>query len=166
MKKLQLILLGVIGLASQLSYANYTVPMTMVDGKGAGKALGDIHIEAAQCGVLLKPNLHGLSPGIHGFHVHEKPSCADRAMAAGAHLDPTATGKHNGPYVADSHLGDLPVLIVDKKGRATLPVLVPRFTLDSLKNHALMIHAGEDNYSDRPQKLGGGGDRIACGIIK
>ena len=29
-----------------------------------------------------------------------------------------------------------------------------------------MIHAGGDNYSDLPKPLGGGGDRIACGVIQ
>jgi Cu-Zn family superoxide dismutase len=29
-----------------------------------------------------------------------------------------------------------------------------------------MIHAGADNYSDKPEALGGGGDRIACGVTK
>jgi superoxide dismutase, Cu-Zn family len=28
-----------------------------------------------------------------------------------------------------------------------------------------MIHAGGDNYADQPQPLGGGGARIACGVI-
>ncbi len=28
-----------------------------------------------------------------------------------------------------------------------------------------MIHAGGDNYSDTPEKLGGGGARVACGVI-
>jgi Cu-Zn family superoxide dismutase len=29
-----------------------------------------------------------------------------------------------------------------------------------------MVHAGGDNYSDQPKPLGGGGDRIACGLIR
>ena len=28
-----------------------------------------------------------------------------------------------------------------------------------------MIHSGGDNYSDEP-KLGGGGARVACGVIE
>ncbi len=43
--------------------------------------------------------LTGLAPGLHGFHVHEKPSCdaatrdgvAVAALAAGGHLDPAGT---------------------------------------------------------------------------
>lgn len=29
-----------------------------------------------------------------------------------------------------------------------------------------MIHAGSDNHADHPQPLGGGGARVACGVIK
>ena len=28
-----------------------------------------------------------------------------------------------------------------------------------------MIHSGGDNYSDAPEKNGGGGERIACGVM-
>lgn len=70
-----------------------------------------------------------------------------------------------GPY-GKGHLGDLPVLEVDNNGNATLPILAPRLQLNEIKNHSLIIHAGSDNYSDTPLKLGGGGARIACGIIK
>jgi Cu-Zn family superoxide dismutase len=45
-------------------------------------------------------------------------------------------------------------------------VLAPRIKVSDLKGRSLMIHAGGDNYSDSPQKLGGGGARVACGVIK
>jgi Cu-Zn family superoxide dismutase len=35
-----------------------------------------------------------------------------------------------------------------------------------LKGRSLMIHAGGDNYSDYPAKLGGGGPRMACGVVQ
>jgi Cu-Zn family superoxide dismutase len=50
---------------------------------------------------------------------------------------------------------------------ATSPVLAPRLKkLEDVKGRALMIHAGGDNYSDTPAKLGGGGARMACGLIE
>ncbi len=62
------------------------------------------------------------------------------------------------------HAGDLPALYVAADGTATNPVLAPRLNLSELKGRSLMIHAGGDNHADRPEKLGGGGARIACGV--
>jgi Cu-Zn family superoxide dismutase len=71
---------------------------------------------------------------------------------------------HSGPFAA-GHLGDLPALYVDAGGDSTVPVLAPRLKTSDLKGRSLMIHAGGDNYSDQPQALGGGGARMACGVI-
>ena len=151
----------------------FDVPMQLVDADGKSKPAGSISLSATSYGVLLTPNLQGLPPGLHGFHLHEKPSCAAAekdgkkvaALGAGGHLDPAKTGKHEGPYGA-GHLGDLPPLFVDNEGRATQPVLAPRLKLGDFPGHALMIHAGGDNHTDHPQPLGGGAARIACGTIK
>jgi Cu-Zn family superoxide dismutase len=105
--------------------------------------------------------------------VHQNASCEPgekegkkaAAIAAGDHLDPAKAGKHEGPY-GMGHLGDLPALYVDASGKAALPVLAPHVKLADFKGHALMVHAGGDNYSDSPEKLGGGGARIACGTIQ
>ena len=64
------------------------------------------------------------------------------------------------------HLGDLPALVVDNTGVATTAVIAPRLKLADIQGRAIMIHAGGDNYSDSPLPLGGGGARIACGVIK
>lgn len=116
-------------------------------------------------------------------------------MAAGGHYDPEKTGRHHGPYGMNSqmmdghmmgdhrmgdhrrgmtprrgamggHRGDLPPLVVNDDGTATLPVLAPQLKVSDLAGKALMIHAGGDNYSDQPAPLGGGGARIACGVIR
>ncbi|MFZ2076615.1 MAG: superoxide dismutase family protein, partial [Xanthobacteraceae bacterium] len=42
----------------------------------------------------------------------------------------------------------------------------PHLTVAAVKGHAIMIHAGGDNYSDQPAPLGGGGARIACGVTR
>jgi superoxide dismutase, Cu-Zn family len=59
----------------------------------------------------------------------------------------------------------LPALYVDDNGNATLPVLSPKLKLKELHNRSLMIHLNGDNYSDNPKPLGGGGARLACGVI-
>lgn len=149
------------------------VQVNAVDAKGVGGSVGTVSLSETAYGLLLTPKLAGLAPGVHGFHVHEKPSCdtAEKdgatvpAGAAGGHFDPAGTGRHEGPY-GSGHLGDLPPLYVGEHGDAVLPVLAPRLKLADVKGRALMLHAGGDNYSDHPAKLGGGGARMACGVIK
>ena len=130
-----------------------------------GQYIGTIVAKDTQYGLLLIPHLHYLPPGEHGFHVHTYPTCAEAGLAAGGHLDPNHTDKHLGPYNPFGHLGDLPPLFVKADGAVTLPVLAPRLTVSAIRHHALIIHAGSDNYADTPEKLGGGGARLACGII-
>lgn len=149
------------------------VQMKQVSAEGVGQGIGTITLTETDHGVLITPMLEGLTPGLHGFHVHQNPDCSPgekegkktAALAAGDHMDPAKSGHHEGPY-GMGHQGDLPALYVDAAGKATLPVLAPRLKLADLKGHALMIHAGADNYSDTPEKLGGGGARVACGPIQ
>lgn len=132
--------------------------------KGQGKSVGYVVATDTRYGLKLKPHLYGLPPGLHGFHVHQNPNCDDFGLNAKGHFDPKHTGKHLGPYNNKGHLGDLPVLYVNSEGKTTVPTMAPRLKVSDLKQHALIIHAGGDNYSDKPEKLGGGGARIACGI--
>ena len=115
-------------------------------------------------GLLITPNLTALPTGLHGFHLHQHANCGDHGTDAGGHFDPQNTNSHQGPY-GQGHLGDLPVLYVETTGIANTPTLAPRLKTSDLKGLALMIHAGGDNYSDNPA-LGGGGARMACGVIK
>ena len=56
-------------------------------------------------------------------------------------------------------------LIVDANGDAVLPVLAPRLKLANIKSLTLVINEEGDNYADKPDLSGGGGMRIACGVI-
>lgn len=152
-----------------------TVKMNDALSSGTGENIGEITVSETPYGLLFTPHLNGLTPGIHGFHVHTNPSCMPGmkdgkevpALMAGGHLDPEKTGKHLGPYNDKGHLGDLPGLVVNADGTATYPLLAPRLkSLSELKGHSLMIHKGGDNYSDKPAPLGGGGARFACGVIE
>lgn len=149
-----------------------TVDMNAVSDAGTSQQLGSIRAEDTEYGLLLTPHLRGLAPGIHGFHVHQNPDCGPATKdgnvvpggAAGGHYDPESTGRHEGPY-GGGHLGDLPALYVATDGTAMTPVLAPRLKVSDIKGRALMIHAGGDNYSDQPAALGGGGARMACGVV-
>jgi superoxide dismutase, Cu-Zn family len=151
---------------ASVAIADTIVTMKLATTDGSGQSVGTIVIKQTAYGLLFSPHLIGLSPGAHGFHIHQHASCADNGMAAGGHLDPHSTGKHLGPYDAHGHLGDLPILYVNADGSASTPVLAPRLTkIAQIAKHALMIHMAGDNYADIPEKLGGGGGRMVCGII-
>lgn len=149
------------------AFADTTIPLYTTVDQGIGAAVGEVVISETKYGLLFTPSLHNLTTGIHGMHIHQNPSCAEKGMAAGGHFDPKITGKHSGAYDDSGHLGDLPALTVNADGTATLPVLAPRIKrVAEITGHALMIHAGGDNYADQPEKLGGGGARMVCGVIK
>ena len=115
-------------------------------------------------GVRFTPDLGAILPaGDHGFHAHVSPDCGSGGQAAGGHYDPGATGRHEGPE-GNGHLGDLPRL-TSAAGRVATAVVAPRLTMSDLYGRALVIHEGGDNYSDSPEPLGGGGARLACGVV-
>ncbi|WP_428776048.1 superoxide dismutase family protein [Vibrio sp.] len=143
----------------------------------SGKSVGVITAQQTEYGVVFSPTITGLAEnmqGLHGFHVHQNPSCEPVEKngktvlggGAGGHYDPENTGKHGYPWTNSNHLGDLPALYVDSHGDAMQPVLAPRLKQADLSGRALMVHMGGDNHSDHPNALGGGGARVLCGVIK
>jgi Cu-Zn family superoxide dismutase len=150
-----------------------TVTVNKIDDKGVGAAIGTVALSDGPNGLVIKSDLIGLRPGEHGFHVHENANCGAKekdgkmvaGLAAGGHYDPAKTGKHEGPK-GHGHLGDLPALVVTPDGKAKGEMTAPRLKVADLKGRSLMIHEGGDNYSDQPKPLGGGGGRVACGVIK
>jgi superoxide dismutase, Cu-Zn family len=144
-----------------------------INAAGVAARLGTVTFTDTAGGLLITPKLSGLPPGQHGFHIHEKGDCGPgmnqgkpaAGFAAGSHYDPAHTKKHLGPFSTSGHRGDLPVLVVDSGGDATQPVTAPHLTVVEIRGRSVVIHAGGDNYSDTPLPLGGGGARIACGII-
>lgn len=162
MKKLSLCLL-LTGSIATTSYAN-TISSAVYSTDKDKQSVGNIVFTDTPFGLLIMPALKHLPAGPHGFHLHQHPNCDDSGMKAGSHYDPQYTETHQGPY-GNGHLGDLPVLVINKNGTASTPILAPRLKTSDLVGLAVMIHAQGDNYTDTPA-LGGGGARIACGAIK
>ena len=112
--------------------ASEEVEMNLVTSQGVGQSIGTVKITETDKGLEFAPDLKALPPGERGFHVHAKGSCQpamkegkpSAAEAAGGHLDPHNSGKHEGPE-GMGHLGDLPVLVVNNDGNATTPVKPP-----------------------------------------
>ncbi len=154
-----------------------TVDIGKITDQGVGAKIGAVKAYDSDNGLVLSIAIRTLPVGPHGFHVHENGSCdpAEKdgqkvaGLAAGGHYDPAGTGKHAGPS-GEGHLGDLPVIYVEaEEGGLETSVkrvkVVPRLKLADIRGKALMIHGGGDNYADEPKPLGGGGARIACGVV-
>jgi Cu-Zn family superoxide dismutase len=117
-------------------------------------------------GVQLDLKVSGLTPGLHGFHIHAVGRCqAPDFASAGPHFNPE--GKQHG---WDNHLGDLQNLEVGPDGKARVRVMVPGVTLGEGPNSlfheggtALVIHAKPDDGKTDP--AGNAGARVACGVI-
>lgn len=156
---------------------NTTPPVTSVYMKETTPPyaqIGLIQLQDTQNGLLITVDLKNLTPGEHGFHIHETPNCEIGydaigtpipAQKAGGHFDPEHTGQHLGPN-AHGHKGDLPALKAIHDGTVKAKFYHPDLTLKEIKNRSLVIHENGDNYMDTPVPLGGGGKRIACGVIE
>jgi Cu-Zn family superoxide dismutase len=148
------------------------VEMFAITDQGVGPKIGTIELRETSVGLMFFPNLKGLPPGDRGFHVHEKGDCRPgmkdgkmaAGFAAGSHFDPDGHGKHLGPK-GEGHRGDLETLKVGPDGVSAVPLVSNRLKLKDIAGRSIMIHAGGDNFSDQPAPLGGGGARIACGVV-
>lgn len=118
-------------------------------------------------GVRVAARITGLTPGKHGFHVHEKGDCsAPDASSAGGHFNPTAM-PHGGPTGHERHVGDFGNLEADESGNALYSKVFPGLTFEgasSIAGRALIVHAKADDLKTQP--TGDAGGRVACGIIE
>ena len=147
------------------------VTINSINTEGIGESIGTISARDTDQGLVIIPELSGLSEGEHGFHLHAGDQCyphtnAEGAyiagLAAGGHWDPDQTDTHLGPF-GNGHRGDLSRLVVDRDGNTNTSVVATRLKASDLRGRALVVHAGGDTYTDTPP-LGGGGARIACGV--
>ena len=116
-------------------------------------ATGAVHVNV---------HVQGMSPGLHGIHIHSVGSCGNGFADAGSHHNP-------GGAAHGDHAGDLPNLVVNEAGRGHLDATIEHFTFhdgaaifDS-DGSALVVHALPDDFVTQP--TGGSGARIACGVI-
>ena len=137
----------------------------------SGRDVGTAHFSEDGGGVRLLLEVHGLTAGQKGVHIHETGSCeAPDFKSAGAHFNP-AGKQHGTENPQGPHAGDLPNIEVKEDGTGRLDATTDRVTLGegtgSLfdpDGSALVVHAAPDDYKTDPS--GSSGDRIACGLIR
>jgi Cu-Zn family superoxide dismutase len=131
-------------------------------------ANGTVTFEQQGETMLVTAKVSGLKPGPHGFHVHEKGDCsAPDATSAGGHFNPSGQ-PHGDPKTAAHHAGDMPMLVADGAGNASLVFEYGPASLGTGPNDilgkAVVVHADADDFKTQP--AGNSGARIACGVIK
>ena len=128
---------------------------------------GKITFMKVKDGVKLVADLDGLTPGLHGFHVHEHGDCGGKgAENTGSHFNPT-NQKHGGPDSEERHVGDLGNIEADAEGRAHLERVDSLLQLEgphSIIGRSIVVHADKDDYTTQPS--GNSGDKIGCGVIE
>jgi len=131
-----------------------------------GGKIGVISITPLKAGgVDLVVTVKGLTPGSHAMHFHEFGRCdAPNFKSAGGHYNPEAVAHGN-------HAGDMMNVNVTSDGTGKFEVTNGKVNLKAgslpalmdADGTALIIHAGEDDYTSQPS--GAAGPRVACAVI-
>ncbi len=131
------------------------------------RVAGTVQFEQHEFHVTVNIQLTGLTPGEHGFHIHENGDCsAADGSSAGGHFNPLGA-KHGNALQGQHHLGDMPNLVANSSGTVSthfdIVGSLKAGDPDSLVGHAVIVHANPDDY--RSQPAGNSGPRVACGVI-
>jgi superoxide dismutase, Cu-Zn family len=145
--------------------AEVTKAIAVVQPLGDSKVSGKVVFTKAAGGVEIAAELSGLTPGEHGFHVHEFGDCSmPDGTCAGGHFNPD--GKpHGKPDAAERHVGDFGNITAGADGKATykrVDKMVSFSGPHSIIGRSVIIHANPDDFS---QPTGNAGGRVGCGVI-
>jgi Cu-Zn family superoxide dismutase len=127
---------------------------------------GTVTFVPARAGIRVTGEVRNLSPGEHGFHVHEFGDCSgEGARSAGGHFNPYDM-PHGSPDSVQRHVGDLGNITADSAGTATIDRVDPMIRFEgpaSIIGRAVVVHTQADDFTTQP--TGAAGGRVACGVI-
>lgn len=137
----------------------------LVAGNNSGVS-GTVTFTEVKGGVRVVAHVEGLTPGKHGFHIHQKGDLSKADLTStGGHFNPHGHD-HAGPMSKMRHVGDLGNLVADANGVAKLDAVFKGVFMrgkHSIIGRGLIIHAGEDDLTSQP--TGAAGSRVAGGVI-
>ncbi|CAH1399260.1 unnamed protein product [Nezara viridula] len=115
--------------------------------------------------------IEGLSPGQHGFHIHEKGDVSMGCASTLGHYNPH-NKQHGAPQDANRHAGDLGNILADERGVASFVINDHHVRLTgptSVLGRSVVVHSDPDDLGKggHPDSLttGHAGSRLACGVI-
>ena len=127
---------------------------------------GTVTFTRSDSSIHVEADVHGLTPGKHGFHIHEYGDCtAADGTSAGGHFNPEGVN-HAGHDSDVRHVGDFGNITADDDGNATLDLMDSKIAFSgphSIIGRGIIVHAGEDDLTSQPS--GNAGPRVACGVI-
>lgn len=124
---------------------------------------GVLTLKQQEDGVHVTGEVMGLTPGEHGFHIHEYGDLRDpEGKSAGGHFNPHGT-KHGGPDDKERHPGDLGNITANEDGVAKVDAMAEGLKLHFVLGRSFVVHAGRDDLKSQPS--GDAGPRVAVGII-
>lgn len=143
-------------------------PMASADlqARSGSAVSGKVTLTETNGRLRVEAQVAGLTPGEHGFHIHEVGDCsAPDASSAKGHFNPAgkAHGHHAG---SERHGGDMPNLVASASGEARFSGEIDGLSLSGMTGvvgRSVVIHADPDDYKSQP--AGNSGKRIACGVI-
>jgi superoxide dismutase, Cu-Zn family len=152
--------------AGSVSAQEPTKAIAVLHAASGSNVTGTVTFAKTGDGVEIVADVSGLTPGKHGFHIHEFGDCsAADATSAGGHFNPTHKA-HGAPDAPEHHTGDLGNLEADSSGKAHLTWKDKEMTMsgeNSIIGRGVIVHAKEDDLKSQP--VGNAGGRLACGVI-
>ena len=150
-------------LITTVSAADETKAIAVLSSASGSQVSGTVTFTKSGNAVQVVANITGLSPGKHGFHVHEFGDCsAPDAATAGSHFNPT-NDPHAGHDADKRHMGDLGNIEADASGKARLEITDKKIKIDAIIGKAVIVHEKADDLKTQP--TGDAGGRVACGVI-
>lgn len=133
----------------------------IVPTKG-NKTRGSLRLMQKGENLVVTGKIRQLTPGEHGFHIHEFGDLRDMAegKSAGGHFNPKGV-QHGGP--GKGHVGDLGNVTADAEGVASVDITLEHTALHFVLGRCFVVHAGKDDLTSQPS--GDAGPRVGLGLI-
>jgi Cu-Zn family superoxide dismutase len=140
-----------------------TAGVAVVHPFSESEVQGVVLFDQKSNGLHIHGKIMGLTPGKHGFHIHQFGDIRDpKGESAGGHFDP-AGHKHGAPGEDEHHAGDLGNITANQDGVANVDINAPWLKLHFIVGRSLVVHGGADDLKSQPS--GAAGPRVGVGVI-